>query len=105
MAQVLGKLHDLQVYQGKNENQGKMEFGVGARAVIKMCDALLKHVSYKIFLDKFFTSFKLVEKMANDRFLYVGTVKQHGLGKLLKSKVVSEKDLSKKGSYMTQVPN
>ena len=90
-------LHDFQVYQGKNENQGKTEFGVGATAVLKMCDNLQKHVNYKIFSDNFFTSFKLIEKMANDGFLYVGTVKQNTLGKLLKSKLLSEKDLSKKG--------
>ena len=94
-------LHDFQVYQGKNKNQGKTEFGVGASAVIKMCDTLQKHVNYKIFADNFFTSFKLVEKLANDGFLYVGTVKQNTLGKPLKSKLLSEKDLNKsgRGSY------
>ena len=98
---VSGLLHDFQVYQGKNKNQGKTEFGVGASAVIKMCDTLQKHVNYKIFADNFFTSFKLVEKLANDGFLYVGTVKQNTLGKPLKSKLLSEKDLNKsgRGSY------
>ena len=94
---VNGLLHDFEVYQGNSVKQSNNKFGVGGIAVIKMCDTLQKHVNYKIFSDNYFTTFKLVEKLLNDGFLYVGTVKPNRLGKSLRSRLLKEKDLIKNG--------
>lgn len=44
-----GLMHDFDVYQGKGGEQQKNEFGVGGDAVVKICETLQKHASYKIF--------------------------------------------------------
>lgn len=51
-----GLLHDFDVYQGKGGEQRKNEFGIGGDAVVKVCETLQKHASYKIYSDNFFTS-------------------------------------------------
>ena len=76
-------LHDFDVYQGKSDPRDKNKLGLGASTVLKMCETPQKHANYNIFADNFFTSLELIEKLSEDGFFYVGTVRGNHLGKSL----------------------
>lgn len=70
-------LHDLDVYQGKNNSAAeKSPIGVGGDVIVNLCETLQKHKNYKIFADNLFTSMALIEKMKTNGFQYTGSQKK-----------------------------
>jgi hypothetical protein len=66
-------------YQGKQVDRPNSEFGLGASVILNLVKILPKNIPFKIYVDRFFSSLKLVDRITKLGYGYTGTVMKNRL--------------------------
>ncbi|XP_046861914.1 piggyBac transposable element-derived protein 3-like [Xenia sp. Carnegie-2017] len=73
-----GFMHDFDVYQGATEEtKSRSDVGVSGEVVLKLASTLPDNKNHKLYADKYFNSFALVEKLLDRGIQYIGTMCQN----------------------------
>ena len=83
MAETSGYVIDFDVYQGaKNGASAKSSstsWGLGEKVVLRACETLPQDHTQHIFMDNFFTSFRLLKHLKNHKIYATGTIRKNKL--------------------------
>ena len=97
LAETLGYVIQFDPYQGakfgKAQKKSETCWGVGERVVLNLIETLPKSLSYNLFFDNIFTSFRLVKFLGDYNIRATGTVRQQYLQKV---PIIGPKELQKK---------
>ncbi|XP_049855114.1 piggyBac transposable element-derived protein 3-like [Schistocerca gregaria] len=68
-------VYDFEIYRGKGTVHNDTGLGISGDIVIRLVEGLPKYKNFKVFTDKFFTSYNLISSLKNYGILSVGTVR------------------------------
>lgn len=78
----LGYLIQAQHYQGASTENARPHFGVGGSDVMDFVSKLPHDITYSVYVDNYFTSFRLIEELGQAGLDCTGTIRQTELKKL-----------------------